>query len=484
MSDQNDASKRLHDSDRNDDDSLFGKEAEQDLSSSPVQVFDSFGGKDDRDVFSDRASSDSQGNPYGGSVSPQGPNSQSANTTPYTAANPYQQAYGQPYADAGSAQPYTAAGQSGNPYAGSAQPAGAQPYAGAAGPGVASGVSGSSAAGGAAGAAGGADGMPPYQPYAGGQVAGSSVPYGQYGYSGSSGQAYPGGYPDGYASAPAPSTGKATGALVCGILAILFSGTVLPSIILGIAAIVLAGSYIRSGGLAGTAKAGRVCGIVGIVFSVISLIFYIVFGIAVVQAAFDDYDYDDLYGLGSSHGITHETPLGGYSAYDAEEQAAIDAVNAQLDLLAAGDQAMLEAIGAMANEGFTSSLDITMEECGIDPVEYARAMTSGLTYQVSIVVADEESGGFVSYDVRCRDVFDVLDEFNDSLTDLQSSGAASLMSDDQLKARIGELFMQAVNDADFEDDFYVSLDVAYENNAWVIDPASWDDEMDYLFGLA
>lgn len=437
MSDQNDASKRLHDTGRDDDDSLFGKEAERDLSSSPVQVFDSFGDKDDRDAFSAQAA------PNAGASSQGQPGSAS----PYTAANPYQQVYGQPGA-AGSAgtQPYAGAGQ---PGAGGAY-AGAQPYA---------------------------DNVPPYQPYSGGQSSGGSTYTGDASFYG---QPYPG--DGGYASAP-PSSGKATAALVCGILAILFAGSVLLSVILGVVAIVLAGSYVREGGTAGTAKAGRVCGIVGIVFSALLLIFYIAFGVVAFQAYMNDYNDLD-FGFNSGSSITHEAPLGSYNAYDDQEQAAISVANEQLDSLAAGDHAMLEAIGAMANEGFTDSLDVTMEECGIDPVEYARIMTSGLTYQVSYVVVDEESGGFVSYDVSCRDIFDVLDEFSDSLTDLQYSGAANTMADDQLKARIGELFMQAVNDADFEDDFYVSLDMAYENGAWVIDQATWDSEMDYLFGLS
>ncbi len=75
---------------------------------------------------------------------------------------------------------------------------------------------------------------------------------------------------------PPQSDGKATGALVCGILAIIFSGSVLLGIVLGIVAIVLAGKALDPQG--GKAKGGKICGIVGLVLSILALILYFAFG--------------------------------------------------------------------------------------------------------------------------------------------------------------------------------------------------------------
>ncbi len=80
----------------------------------------------------------------------------------------------------------------------------------------------------------------------------------------------------------AVSSGKAVGALVCGILAIVFSPSVIFGIILGIVALVLASS---AGKIApdGKSKAGKVCGIIGIIISAIILIFSIVTGVALFK---------------------------------------------------------------------------------------------------------------------------------------------------------------------------------------------------------
>ena len=84
-----------------------------------------------------------------------------------------------------------------------------------------------------------------------------------------------------------PSTnGKAVGALVCGILAVLTCETVLLGIALGIAAIVLAGSVAKEGIGDGKAVAGRICGIIGLVLSTLTLLMYLVLA-AVGIAWFD-----------------------------------------------------------------------------------------------------------------------------------------------------------------------------------------------------
>lgn len=113
-------------------------------------------------------------------------------------------------------------------------------------------------------------GQPGYQ--------GQPQQYGQYG-------SQPG-QPYGYGQQPyqgmTTDNGKSTGALVCGILGLVLTVLFWPiGIILDIVAIilgVLAGKEIkRSGGMqrgAGKAKAGLICGIVGIVLTVLLLAFF------------------------------------------------------------------------------------------------------------------------------------------------------------------------------------------------------------------
>ena len=90
-------------------------------------------------------------------------------------------------------------------------------------------------------------GAQPYQPYAQPQQPGAQTP--PPGYVPPVPPVQPGGYygqPGPYAyGQPQPSSGKAIAALVCGILAILFSWTILFGIGLGIAAIILARSAVK-----------------------------------------------------------------------------------------------------------------------------------------------------------------------------------------------------------------------------------------------
>lgn len=88
-----------------------------------------------------------------------------------------------------------------------------------------------------------------------------------------------------------PESGKAIAALVCGILSILASETVIFGIVLGIVAIVLAGSYLRDWGSDGKATGGRICGIVGLVLSSLTLVAYLVMG-AIGMAMIDYVGFD------------------------------------------------------------------------------------------------------------------------------------------------------------------------------------------------
>ena len=70
-----------------------------------------------------------------------------------------------------------------------------------------------------------------------------------------------------------PGKGKATGAMICGILSFIFG--LIPAII----ALVLASGYnkVGNGANAGTAKAGKIMGIIGLVLSGISVLLVILF---------------------------------------------------------------------------------------------------------------------------------------------------------------------------------------------------------------
>ena len=57
-------------------------------------------------------------------------------------------------------------------------------------------------------------------------------------------------------------------------------------------------------------------------------------------------------------------------------------------------------------------------------------------------------------------------------------------TEDERKAKMGELLMRAVQGAPLYPDQYCSVDLLHEGDEWVIDEDSWNTEMDYLFNLA
>ena len=49
---------------------------------------------------------------------------------------------------------------------------------------------------------------------------------------------------------------------------------------------------------------------------------------------------------------------------------------------------------------------------------------------------------------------------------------------------MGEIIMEAASETELSDYNYLSVDINYENGQWVIDEDSWNDEIDWLFGLS
>lgn len=109
--------------------------------------------------------------------------------------------------------------------------------------------------------------------------------------------------------------GKATAALVCGILSILFAWTVVPSLILGIVAIVLGAGALRQSPSRqnSKARAGKICGIVGTALSVAIIVFTIFITVVIAKdyssGAFDNLEYQLETKTSSMVAIDHTVPL-------------------------------------------------------------------------------------------------------------------------------------------------------------------------------
>ena len=48
---------------------------------------------------------------------------------------------------------------------------------------------------------------------------------------------------------------------------------------------------------------------------------------------------------------------------------------------------------------------------------------------------------------------------------------------------MGQFLMEAAQEAELEPDNYFSVNTVLKDGTWVLDEDSWDEEIDYLFGL-
>lgn len=177
------------------------------------------------------------------------------------------------------------------------------------------------------------------------------------------------------------------------------------------------------------------------------------------------------------------TPAGDLTA---DEQAVYDVVAARLDALAAADASETELIGSLVSEGFYEQMEVvSLEMCGVDPQEYARTMLDGLTYTIdSVYVSAEGDTALVSATVTCRDVFEVIDEFNAMMEAYTSSEAYEVSSLAEDYERVGIMFMEAARTAGMNDGYTMDIYLDRDGDTWTIDETMWEMELDYLFDVA
>ena len=358
---------------------------------------------------------------------------------------PVQPAAAQPQADPAAAQPT-------QPYAAPQQPQ--QPYA-----------------------------QQPAQPYAAAQQ-----PVPPYGAPQQPGQPYyqPGQQP---VQPYAPqSNGKALGALICGILAIVFSWLPLVGIILGIVAIVLSVKAVKESGKDGKATGGKACGIAGIVLSVIALVLWSVLGCATL-AIIDEYEAsggdivtDIQNDLEASGALDDSDSLDADTAE--AEAAAMEAVDEALSVLRDVNDADIQELAAAFDEGFAEGAGFGMAEMGVDPVMFAEWLIGDLDYTVEEAYIFDDGTGWVDVTVTVRDVSAFSTTFDDEVDAFMETEEYQNMTDEAaLKAKLGELFLAAMDKSTDVTETFMMIDVEKKGSSWVVDEDSLASEVENIFGV-
>ncbi len=283
----------------------------------------------------------------------------------------------------------------------------------------------------------------------------------------------------------APSSGKATGALVCGILAIVFSSMPIVGIVLGIVAVVLASKAVKEFGKNGKATGGKVCGFIGIGLSVIVAV--IVAVSLVVFGSFGDNDPTVTNNtLSLSKGGSSPLASNATEKHSDAEAAAQAAVEAKLKMLVNPDDAFIKEIAKLADDGFYEQTEMHLSDIGVNPEDYARWITEGITYEIESVSIAESSGtGTVCANIKTRDVFAFLEDFSNGLSEYENSEAyANAASESEVKDTFGKMFQFSMDATakEYTTDYAV-LSVEKKGGSWQVEQDSWDFEIDYLFGL-
>ncbi len=203
-----------------------------------------------------------------------------------------------------------------------------------------------------------------------------------------------------YAPQQPRSEGKAIGALVCGILSIVFCAGTLFGLALGIVAIVLASSYVKQNGPNTKAKIGKICGIIGSILSALAFVFTMFVGCSLLAAVggasiadstsspSTSSTYDD-----SASDSSNDAPSSESWAADAEtEEAITQDLEPRLDAWVNQTPEGLAEIAQMSNEEFQASTGFQLSDIGIDPEEYAMWQLEGVTYEIEgVYVWDDGS---------------------------------------------------------------------------------------------
>lgn len=225
-------------------------------------------------------------------------------------------------------------------------------------------------------------------------------------------------------------------------------------------------------------------GIVGALLVVVAIVLvaFVIPNLNAPTASTGDVAYDEPYTDAPSAedpSDDRDVPLEGD-----QEAAVTAAVEAKLDGLANAESDALVLIGDITNEGFENQTDESLQDCGVDPQEYAQIMLEGFTYTIDDVYVYESIGEATVYTtVTCRDVFDLIDNYNYMLDAYTNSDEFDKTTYEEDLQRMGMIFIEAAESAKMNDGYQMVIDLEYEDGAWVVDDDQWESELDWLFDV-
>lgn len=315
--------------------------------------------------------------------------------------------------------------------------------------------------------------QPQANPYAAPQAGPAVPPQNPYG-------ANPYGQPQPPMNPRADGAPSATGAIVCGVLAILFSWIPLAGLILGIVALVLASKFVKLHGKGfGGSGAAKVCGIVGIVFSVLWGIFTAIAMVGVIGIMNDEGFVDEVDRIVEEAGTNTEE-----SSSEAADIIAVQGILDQLEFSTQNpSQETMAEIASQADADFKDIFSYSMTELTIDPMSAVNWLKEDIAFDYDpdsdiIVFSDGTATAFVS--VTMHDSQVMADNFDAEINAMIDANPF-VSSDAEKNALIADAFNKALAASTDTRSYSVMVELTKNGNTWEVDQESWQEELDYLY---
>ena len=286
-------------------------------------------------------------------------------------------------------------------------------------------------------------------------------------------------------SAAQSGDGKATGALICGILSLVFCYIPLVGGVLAIVAIVLAILAKRAGTTKGTRTAGLVMGIIGVLlgllFTIITLWAVFLLSDELAQSGYDidqlveelDSEWDDSAGGGQSLSGSFDDP---------DDQAAYDAAVAVLDVVCDPDDEAVQNLANAIDASFEEESGVTLSDAGIDPVELVEWITADASYDITDLYTFSDGTGTVYYTAHVHDLEALMDSVGDKLDAYRASDEFEQATSEEKHKKFGEIMHEAMGEVSEMEDRTAWLDMQEFDDKWAPTRESLDSLANDFYG--
>lgn len=261
---------------------------------------------------------------------------------------------------------------------------------------------------------------------------------------------------------PSPTT-----SLICGIISIITASSIIPGFVLGIISLVSASNYKKAGGNTSDVKAGKTCGIIGLVLSIVSLIVVI----AVMAWVFASPVY---------------TKDGTLSSTDHATESMQEVVDPFLDSLMFKDPDMVEEGSWIIESSFNrimmdQGIPLTFADCDLDSKKLAEEQLSEFGYSFLDAYKHQDEVSLV-YSTLNRNPNYVGDEFERRLPEIVQSLDSGAIGKEEAAALIATAFEESFAETRTSKE---SLDVALQlqGGQWVLTGSEQGRIMNYVFSL-